>query len=91
MSLHAKHAADQGHQTVVIKSPDTDVEVLACYFQSRISSKLIICSGTKQRSRLISISDVTSRLCMSVCNALPGLHALTGCDSSEVLYPVKGK
>ena len=34
--LHAKHAADNGVQSICIKSSDTDVEVLACYFQQYI-------------------------------------------------------
>ena len=42
MFLHANHAAPEGYQTVVIKFSDVDVEVLACYLQSEISSKLII-------------------------------------------------
>ena len=33
MFLHALHASDVAHQQILIKSSDTDVEVLACYFR----------------------------------------------------------
>ena len=42
MFLHAKHVADKGYDSIGIKSSDTDVEVLACYFQNYISSNIII-------------------------------------------------
>ena len=41
--LHAKNAASNGHTSIVIKSSDTDVEVLACFFR-RISKQTCIYS-----------------------------------------------
>ena len=40
MILHAKHVSDKGYDSIGIKSSDTDVEVLACYFQNYISSNI---------------------------------------------------
>lgn len=88
--LHAKHASDQGHPRVVIRSCDTDVEVLALYQQEHIESHIIVHSGTKQASRIVSIPDVRSSLGDNVCSALPGLHAFTGCDSVSA-FAGKGK
>ena len=39
MMLHAKHASEQGYQNIIIKSSDTDVEVLSCFFQSQIKAQ----------------------------------------------------
>ena len=68
MFRHAEHASQNGHQCIAIKSSDTDVEVLACYYQAVISADIILISGTSKRSRIVSIR----RAC---------LHAITGCDS----------
>ena len=40
MLLHAEHASQNGHQRIAIKSSDTDVEVLACYYQAVISADI---------------------------------------------------
>ena len=34
--LHAKHASENGETTIMIKSRDTDVAILACHFCSEI-------------------------------------------------------
>ena len=36
--LHTKHASDNGEPNVLIKSPDTDVTILACHFSRDISA-----------------------------------------------------
>ena len=76
MFLHAKHVSDSGHNTIVIKSSDTDVEVLAVYYQSQIHAKLVLLAGTSIQRHIISISDVCDKLGERVCKALPGLHAI---------------
>ena len=49
MLLHASHASSNGHDCVVIKSPDTDVAVISCAFSHDINARLLFCTGTKQR------------------------------------------
>lgn len=90
MLLHASHAASDGHTCIIIKSPDTDVAVLACYFSHQIDARLLFCTGTKQRQRYIDITDVGQLLGADVCNALPGMHSFTGCDSTSA-FVGKGK
>ncbi|CAC5360780.1 unnamed protein product [Mytilus coruscus] len=90
MFLHAKHAADKGYDSIVIKSSDTDVEVLACYFQNCISSNIIILTGTSSKCRLLNVQSMCAKLGENVCRALPGFHAFTGCDSVSALSG-KGK
>ena len=81
MFLHALHASDAAHQQILIKSSDTDVEVLVCYFGEYISADIFLLSGTKSRARVINVAQVCEQLGVEVCRALPELHALTGCDT----------
>ncbi|CAC5416826.1 unnamed protein product [Mytilus coruscus] len=90
MFLHAKHAADKGYDSIVIKSSDTDVEVLACYFQNCISSNIIILTGTFSKCRLLNVQSMCAKLGENIFRALPGFHAFTGCDSVSALSG-KGK
>ena len=90
MLLHAEHASQNGHQRIAIKSSDTDVELLACYYQAVISADIILISGTSRRSRIVSIRRVCERLGREICEILPSLHAITGCDSVSA-FSTKGK
>lgn len=45
--LHAKHAAESGENSIVIKSP-TDVAILACHFSSQIPARLLIMKEESQ-------------------------------------------
>ena len=75
MFLHSSHASNSGHRRIAIKSPDTDVEVSACYHQRSVAAELTITSGAKNRSRRVSVS----RMC-----GQPGPHALMGCDMASM-------
>ncbi|MES9883628.1 MAG: hypothetical protein ABW185_22465 [Sedimenticola sp.] len=90
MLLHAKHAGDAGSTGIVIKSPDTDVLMLACHFQQSIPQNMYIHTGTKTRTRYIDIEAVSRKLGPAVCKALPGLHSFTGCDTNGA-FAGKGK
>ena len=88
--LHANHAAVSGYKKVVIKCSDSDVEVISVALQHKIAARIYILSGTKQRLRLIDISDINKKLTQEVCDALLGLHAFIGCDSVSAFLG-KGK
>ena len=90
MFLHADHASRNGHQHIAIKSSDTDVEVLACYYQAFIPAEMTLISGTRNRSRIVSIPHVCAKLGPEICQVLPSLHAMTGCDSVSA-FSSKGK
>ena len=90
MILHCKHMAESGINKIIIKSVDTDVEVLACHFAQEIPSTLYMQLGTKQRTKLINISEISNNLGPNICSALPGLHAFTGCDTTSCFIG-KGK
>ena len=90
MLLHANNASQHGHQHIAIRSSDTDVEVLACYYQAVIAADITLISGTKSRSRIVSIRQVCEKLGREICEVLPSLHAITGCDSVSA-FSTKGK
>ena len=90
MFLHASHASSLGHQRVAIVSSDTDVEVLACHRQSAIPTELTLISETRSRSLLISVPQLCEKLVASICEVLPSLHKLTGCDTVSS-FADKGK
>ena len=83
--LHAKHAADNGAQTIVIQSPDTDVAVIGCALAEGIPARLIFRTGTLHQTHLIDLSLMSQHL-GTVRDSLLGFHALTGCDSTSAFY-----
>lgn len=65
----------------MIKTPDTDVEVIAIYHQQNIPATLILEAGTSQTKKRVNIQELRTKLGADLCKALPGLHAVTGCDT----------
>ena len=81
MLLHAAHAAAAGYRAVVITSEDTDVFVLSLAVRGFISCPVFVKCGKQTRKTYIDVSRVARMLGSELCRSLPGLHALTGCDS----------
>ena len=77
MLLHAKHASTS-NESVVVKSPDTDVFALAISVKSEIPCHLYFDTGTQSNRRILDINEIASQLGDGVCRALPGFHAFTG-------------
>lgn len=88
--LHAKHAADHGEDTIIIRSPDSDVTMLACHFQNQIPSRLLVHKKAKTRTIFLNIPAIVQKAGTDLCDALPGLHAFTGCDTTSS-FAGKGK
>ena len=93
MMLHAIHATNQLIHNIVIHTPNTDVVVTALSVSETVSSSLHIKTGTKNRTRIISLNDVKSSRAKQYLtdrndasrkeflDAFLGLHAFTGCDT----------
>ena len=90
MLLHANHAVSNGYSTVIIRSPNTDVALLAAVLLPDISARILFRTGTKQRTCFINVNAGAAKLGREVCSALPGLHAFTGCDTTSS-FAGKGK
>ena len=77
---------------LVIRSPDTDVAILAIVLQPEIGTPLFFQTGHKGTLAIYRHpSRPRRRGVAAVCNALLGLHALTGCDSCSAFKRKGGK
>jgi hypothetical protein len=97
MILHAMHAnrafADLNAKgTVVIKSSDTDVLVLALHYFPQMDhidqmwiETGVITAATDLR-RYIPVHQLCGTLSSEFCQILPAAHALTGCDSVSSFF-----
>lgn len=90
MLLHASHASHNGYQTLLIVSEDTDVMMLSLACCKRINALLYQKTGTQNRTRYMNISNLAQCLGEDLCDALIGMHAFTGCDSTSA-FAGKGK
>ena len=55
--------------------------LLLLYFSSMIA--LIFDTGTGNKRRPLNIKSISEHIGYQVCQALPGFHALTGCDTTS--------
>ena len=82
--LHAFHATRQGFKRVIILSQDTDVLILFLYNWKSLASfglkEIWIAAGVGDTSRYIPIHTLADKLGETLCQVLPAVHALTGCD-----------
>lgn len=62
MFLHTLHASDAAHQQILIKSSDTHVDVLACYFREYRRADIFLLSDTRSRARVIIVTQVCEQL-----------------------------
>ena len=66
--LHARHAVEQGHTSLIIKACDTDVQ------------KLWVAFGLGSNLRWIPIYDTRRSIGNVKSKGIPFFHAFTGCD-----------
>jgi len=72
---------------LVVQSPDTDVMILLILYMQQMEAvqDLWMETGTITRTldlrRLIPIHKIADKVGPVVCNTLPAVHALTGCDT----------
>ena len=81
--LHARHAAVSGYETVLIRTPDTDVAIIACSVSHVMPCTLPVEVGAGNNQRTVNMTAIAEKLSADVCNALPGLHAFNGGNSTS--------
>ena len=78
------NAAQSGIQGIVVVSQDTDVQILCLHYWKRLASfgakELWVTAGIGDSSRYIPTHTLAEKLGDGMCNVLPALHTLTGCD-----------
>ena len=84
MVFHANFVAETSDEepVIVLRCNDTDVFVLLIHHVRHIKARIWMDAGlgSKNNRRLIDILDLATQLTPTICEALPGFHALTGCD-----------
>ena len=82
MILHVLFASQSGCQKVMFRTVDTDVVALAVSRVRAINvDELWIAFGAGKHFRYLAIHDIAAQLGPQKEEALPMLHALTGCDT----------
>ena len=91
MLHHVKDAMNCGFKSVMIRTVDTDVVVLAvAHFQGLPNiEKLWIAFGTCNDFRHIPIHEIASALCLQMVKVLLFCHAFTGCDVTSYFTNVE--
>ena len=93
MVLHAQHISQKmDNPNIILRCSDTDVLVIFLYQAIYIAAHIwmdVGHSGTNTR-RYIDVSALARRLGVDLCNALPAIHAFTGCDYTAA-FMRKGK
>ena len=84
--LHVQDAAVCGHQRIMIRTIDTDVVALAiAIFHTVPVIELWIAFGTAKHFRYLAVHDIARTLGQEKCKAVPLFHAMTGCDTGNIL------
>ena len=89
LSLHSQHAS-KTNSHVVIKSPDSDVALIALSQVGNFQATFYFETGVKQKAKRINLSSLSTVIGTPVSEALLGLHTFTGCDSVSAFHS-KGK
>ena len=73
------------NQSVTVRSTDTDVFILFLYFYSQFKSckELLFDTGVGDKRRVIDIRSASKSFSDDFLEALPGLHAFSGCDTTS--------
>lgn len=79
-------------QNLIVRATDTDIMVILLFHASQLTSNLWMDLGySKNNTRsYVDITALANHLGPVLCKALPGYHALTGCDYTSPFFR-KGK
>ena len=84
MMVHVADAVESGHTSIVIRTVDTDVVVLAVSVVHKLQvPELWIAFGTGKKIRYLPAHDYARALGAANSKALPIFHAFTGCDTTS--------
>jgi hypothetical protein len=88
--LHSIHQSASSPRGIIVRSSVTDVFLLLMHFTFGIPTKLFMDAGVGNHRRMIPVSDLAAVHGQQFCEALLGLHAFSGCDSTSS-FVRKGK
>ena len=85
--LHIQDAS-MNSKAVVVWSPDTDVAILGMHYVRRLGIELWFKTGVKDKARFVPLHELARNVGEDICQLLPGIHSLTGCDSTSGFFSV---
>ena len=90
--LHCLHQAAScpAAKAIIVRSSDTDVFLLLLYHSFTILKTVYLDTGVGNHRRIINITDLALKQTQPKCNALLGIYAFSGCDSTSS-FVRKGK
>ena len=90
MMLHLTHISQYDFSCAVIASIDADVTFLCLTNDLKFPMPLFQKCCSETRMNYVDIPAIGNVLGRNVCEALPGMHAITGCDTGSS-FAGKGK
>ena len=81
--FHVCKINENNPKQILIKASDSDIFIIMLSNMSNmLNNQNIVCMllGVKNSCRLVNLTEVYNNLGLEICEALPGFHALTGCD-----------
>ena len=83
--MHLKYAYNLNTvERYIIWSPDTDLAVLGIHSAEKFGLKdVYLRTGIKHKKHFIPIHRIVNQLSTTMCQFLPAVYALTGCDSNS--------
>jgi hypothetical protein len=89
MFLSCQHAVQQfSCENICISTVDSDVGILSIYYKDRLHCDLFVEIGSKSKKRILSVSKIFYNIGKEMSDALPALHAISGCDFTSVFYGI---
>ena len=87
---HFKNAIDQFDcDDICITTVDSDIAIYSLYFQSHFpATHIFLKIGTGTKRRILDIKEMSSKIGIKCCDALPALHAFTGNDYTSAFHGV---
>ena len=79
--LHFFFAAQMCDE-ILVKSPDTDVFLLLLHYAKEIRKPLYFETGYGQHHKIINMTTLSDKRELEI-NAILGMHAFTGCDTTS--------
>ncbi|CAB4016690.1 Hypothetical predicted protein [Paramuricea clavata] len=90
MFLCSQHAIQELFcGSICITTVDSDVGVLATYYKDVLPSNLFLQIGSKGKKRILDVSKMHESIGKDMSDALPALHALSGCDYTSPFFGIE--
>ena len=63
--LYLRHAEKLGHESAIVRTPDSDLFFLLLYHSHHISLRIFLDVGVGKHRKIVDVSDLASSFCIS--------------------------